>query len=40
MKKIISKPSYKWETLTDVYTNYREANAEFHLLAVKKGKKY
>ncbi|GEM05234.1 hypothetical protein HMI01_22220 [Halolactibacillus miurensis] len=38
LKKIIKDSSYEWETLTDVYTEYSEANAEFHLLAIKKGK--
>ncbi|NGP46136.1 methyltransferase domain-containing protein [Bacillaceae bacterium SIJ1] len=37
-KKIINESPYEWETLTDVYTEYSEANAEFHLLAIKKGK--
>lgn len=39
LKKIINESAYEWETLTDGYTEYSEANAEFHLLAVKKGKK-
>lgn len=38
LKKIINESPYEWETLTDIYTEYREANAEFHLLAIKKGK--
>jgi len=38
LKTIIKESPYEWEILTDVYTEYSEANAEFHLLAVKKGK--
>ncbi|WP_217587510.1 class I SAM-dependent methyltransferase [Lentibacillus saliphilus] len=38
LKKIILDSQYEWEILTDIYTEYREANAEYHLLAIKKGK--
>ncbi|MGP4069424.1 class I SAM-dependent methyltransferase [Halobacillus sp. B29] len=38
LKKIINESPYEWETLTDTYTEYREVNAEFHLLAIKKRK--
>ncbi|WP_079478988.1 class I SAM-dependent methyltransferase [Halobacillus salinus] len=37
LKKIINESPYEWGTLTDRYTEYKEANAEFHLLAIKKG---
>lgn len=38
LKTIIKESPYEWEILNDVYTEYSEGNAEFHLLAVKKGK--
>ncbi|MFD0961069.1 class I SAM-dependent methyltransferase [Paenibacillus chungangensis] len=40
LKKIIKESPYEWETLTDAYTEYSEADAEYHLLAVKKKKKH
>lgn len=39
LKKIIDDSAYEWELLTDSYTEYKEANADFHLLAIKKGNK-
>lgn len=36
LKKIIEESPFEWEILMDDYTEYKEANAEFHLLAVKK----
>ncbi|WP_062323157.1 hypothetical protein [Halolactibacillus sp. JCM 19043] len=38
LKKIIKDSPFEREILTDVYTEYSEANAEFHLRAIKKGK--
>ena len=39
LKKIIEESTYGWEILTDSYTEYKEATAEFHLLVIKKGNK-
>lgn len=36
LKKIIDSSPFEWEVLTEVYTDYSEADAEFHLLAIKK----
>lgn len=36
LKKIMEESPFEWEILMDDYTEYKEANAEFHLLAVKK----
>ncbi|MDP4552803.1 class I SAM-dependent methyltransferase [Alkalihalobacillus macyae] len=38
LKQIIKESPYEWEIVTEVYTEYNEANAEYHLLAIKKGK--
>jgi len=38
LREIINRSPYEWDILTDVYTEYSEANAEYHLLAIKKGK--
>lgn len=39
LKNIINDSAYEWEIVMDSYTEYKEANAEFHLLAIKKGNK-
>lgn len=39
LKEIVNESEYEWEIVTDGYTEYKEAQAEFHLLAVKKGNK-
>jgi len=36
LKTIIQASSFEWKILTEVYTEYSEADAEFHLLVVKR----
>ncbi len=36
LKNIISELNIKWEVLCDGYTNYPEANAEYHMYILKK----
>ncbi|ANU21926.1 class I SAM-dependent methyltransferase [Planococcus donghaensis] len=36
LKQIIENSPFEWDILLDDYTEYKEANAEFHLFAIKK----